>query len=84
MRTPLRVGAVRVKILVEFDVAALDPPEDDDAELTEEVAKTAASTAAWDFLCFCTAIDANPGREDCEVHVDGHGTFKVTMGEEHD
>ena len=66
--------SVAVKIPVEFIVTGTDD---------ERVAKQAAATAAWDFLAFCTALNVNSGRDECEVQVDGHGTLKVMIGEEH-
>jgi len=66
---------VKVKILVEFDV-----PEAED----ENVAKSAASMAAYHFLAFCTVVDFNPGRDECKVHVDGHGEYLVRVGEDHE
>jgi hypothetical protein len=65
---------MKVKILVEFDVEGTDD---------EKVAKTAAATAAWDYLCFCTAAGVTAGYEECSVHVDGHGEMSVKMGVEH-
>ena len=66
---------MKVKILVEFEVEDCDD---------ENVAKSAASQAAWDYLAFCSVTDVNPGRDDCEVHVDGHGEFTVLIGEDHE
>jgi len=66
---------MKVKILVEFEV-----PKAED----ENVAKSAASMAAYEYLAFCSAIDVNRGREECEVHVDGYGKYKVRIGEDHE
>jgi hypothetical protein len=65
---------MKVKIKVEFDVDTDD----------ENVARSAASQAAYDYLSFCTISDVNAGHEDCTVHVDGHGEVKVTIGSDHD
>ncbi len=64
---------MKVKILVEFDVAFCDD---------EDVARSAASMAVYDYLSFCTATGVNPGTDECEVHVDGHGRFEVRLGED--
>lgn len=66
---------MKVKLSVEFEV-----PDTED----ENVAKSAASQAVYDYLAFCMAIDTNPGREKCRVHVDGHGDFDVFIGEDHE
>lgn len=66
---------MKVKILVEFDV-----PDTDD----ENVARSAASMAAYDYLSFCNATGVNRGLDACEVHVDGHGDFTVRIGEDHE
>ena len=66
---------MKVKILIEFEV-----PDAED----EDVAKSAASMAAYDYLSFCTATDVNPGRDVCSVHVDGHGEFTVFIGQDHE
>lgn len=64
---------MRVKIEVEFDVPGTDE---------EDVAKAAARMAAFDYLCFCTITGVNPGRESCEVHVDGYdGELEVKLGD---
>ena len=65
---------MKVKILIEFEV----PGTND-----ENVAKSAASMAAYQFLSFCTATGVSPGRDECEVHVDGHGKFEVKIGTDH-
>ena len=66
---------MKVKILVEFDV----PGTDD-----EQVAKGAASMAAYDYLSFCTVSGVNTDTEEVEVHVDGHGEFAVRLGTDHE
>jgi hypothetical protein len=66
---------MKVKILVEFEV---DDTDD------ENVAKSAASMAAYHYLAFCDAIGVNRGQDECEVHVDGHGEFTVRIGEDHE
>ena len=67
-------NTMKVKILVEFEV------DDTDDEV---VAMSAASMAAYDYLSFCTATGVNAGKDECEVHVDGHGNFVVRLGEDH-
>lgn len=66
---------MKVKILIEFDV-----PDTDD----EDVAKSAASMAAYDYLSFCTISGVNTDTDEVEVHVDGHGDCKVRLGDDHD
>jgi hypothetical protein len=66
---------MKVRILCEFEVP--------DAE-NERDAKAAASQAAWGFLSFCTATDANAGRDECTVHVDGVGELTVRIGRDHE
>lgn len=66
---------MKVKIQIEFEV---ETGEDDD----EAVAKSAASMAAWDHLCL-----TNTGQsvvDEVEVHVDGHGSYTVKLGEDHE
>lgn len=65
---------MKVKILCEFDV-----PDADD----EDVAKSAASVAAYEYLSFCTATGVTRGTDECTVHVDGHGKLKVRIGIDH-
>lgn len=66
---------MKVKLLVEFEV-----PKAED----ENVAKSAASMAAYHYLTFCSAVGVNAGREECEVHVDGYGDYTVRIGEDHE
>lgn len=66
---------MKVKILVEFEVDGTDD---------EDVAKSAASMAAHHFLSFCTISGVNSDTDEVEVHVDGHGDFKVRIGTDHD
>lgn len=71
---------MKVKIQVEFEIEAIECDEDD--ELSENVAKSAASLAAWHNLVF-----TSNGRnvvEQVEVHVDGFGKCQVKVGEEHE
>ena len=64
-----------VKILIEFDVDTDD----------ENVAKAAASVAAWDFLTFCTVSGHNSDTEEVEVQVDGEAEkISVRLGITHD
>ncbi len=73
---------MKVKILVEFEVET--NVYDDEAPLTEDVAKAAASQAAYDFLSFCTVSGVNTDTEAVTVHVDGHGECQVKLGEDHE
>jgi hypothetical protein len=73
---------MKVKILVEFDV---EPGDDaDDGVLDENIAKSAASMAAFDYLTFCEISGVRTDTDEVEVHVDGYGTCKVRLGEDHD
>ena len=74
---------MKVKILVEFEVESLED-EEECGPLTEQVAKGAASQAAFDFLSFCTVSGVNTDTDEVEVHVDGHGKCTVKLGEDHD
>lgn len=69
---------MRVRILVEFDV---QPLEDD--ELTENDAKAAASHAAWNYLALEKTAGYD-GVESVNVHVDGYGKCRVSLGEDHE
>jgi hypothetical protein len=64
---------MKVKIPVEFEVDTDD----------EEVAKTAAATAAWDYLSFCEVSGESTDTDEVTVNVDGHGKMTVRMGVEH-
>jgi len=72
---------MRVKILAEFDVI---PTDDNDGKVTENVAKSAASQVAYEYLSFCTVSDVNAGRDDVTVHVDGFGECVVRVGDDHE
>lgn len=61
---------MRVTIPVTFEVP--DAPD-------KNTAIAAAETASFEYLSFCTATGYNPGRDECEVHVDGHGTLTVRV-----
>lgn len=72
---------MKVKIAIEFEVEAL---EDDDFEMTEDIAKSAASVAAYDYLAFVEVSGRSTDSEEVEVRVDGFGTFNVKVGQEHE
>ena len=72
---------MKTKILIEFDV---EPVEDDEDAFDEGVAKSAASVAAYDFLSFCTVSGVNTDTESVDVHVDGFGPCRVSLGEDHE
>lgn len=65
---------MKVKIGVEFDV---DTDE-------EEVAKAAASLAAYNYLTFCEVSGVRTDVDEVTVHVDGYGEVIVRLGEDHD
>ena len=65
---------MRVKIKVEFEVDTDD----------EQVARSAASQAAHDFLSFCEVSGESTDVETVTVHVDGHGGVEVSLGEDHE
>jgi len=69
---------MKVKILCEFEVTS-----DEEDELTEDVAKSAAEQAAFDFLAFVTVSGRNTDVDSVKVHVDGFGKCDVSIGEEH-
>lgn len=71
----------KVKILVEFEVT---PTESLDSEFTENVAKSAASQAVYDFLSFCTVSGVNTDTDEVIVHVDGFGECVVCIGDDHE
>jgi hypothetical protein len=73
---------VKVKILIEFDVEP-DPNEDEEG-FTENVAKSAASQAAYDFLSFCTVSGVNTDTDKVKVHAEGFGACLVSLGEDHE
>jgi hypothetical protein len=72
---------LKTRILIEFDV---EPLEEDlgEGEFNEQIAKGAASQAAFDFLTFCTVSGVNT--DSVEVHVDGFGKCRVKLGEDHE
>jgi hypothetical protein len=74
---------LKVKILIEFDV---EPLEEDlgEGEFNEQIAKGAASMAAFNFLTFCTVSGVNTDTDAVEVHVDGFGRCMVKLGEDHE
>jgi hypothetical protein len=74
---------MKVKILIEFDVDGCED-EEEDGPLTENIAKAAASMAAYDFLTFCTVSGVNTDTEEVVVHVDGYGQCEVRLGEDHE
>ena len=65
---------MRTRILIEFDVDTDD----------EDVARSAASLAAYNFLSFCTISGVNSDTDMVTVHVDGHGEVDVRLGEDHE
>jgi hypothetical protein len=65
---------MKVKIGIEFEVDTED----------EDLAKSAASVAAWEYLSFCKNTGYSTGVEEVTVHVDGHGNIDVKIGEDHD
>lgn len=73
---------MKVKILVEFEVETeLDDIEH--GELTESRARSAASEAAYQHLCFTKNIGF-ASLESIEVDVDGFGECTVRIGEDHE
>lgn len=72
---------MQVKIEVQFEVESAEP-DDGETELTEQVAKDAAASAAFDFLSFCTVSGVNTDTEEVEVHVDGFGKCKVRLSQD--
>jgi len=74
---------MKVKILIEFDVEPTGDLEEDD-ELSENQAKSAASLAAYNFLTFCTVSGINYDTDEVEVFVDGFGKCRVKLGEDHE
>jgi hypothetical protein len=71
---------VKIKIVVEFEVT----PVDDDEEFTEDVARSAASIAAYDYLSLVKISGVSTDSEYVEVHVDGFGQCDVRLGEAHE
>lgn len=65
---------MKVKIGVEFDV---DTDE-------ENVAKAAASLAAYNYLTFCEVSGVRTDVDEVTVYVDGYGDVTVRLGEDHD
>lgn len=68
---------MRVKIEIEFEIET----DVDDDELTEDVAKTAAELAAFDYLAFVKISGQSTDSERVEVHVDGFGECFVRLVE---
>jgi hypothetical protein len=66
---------MKVKIGVEFNVPDVDE---------EDVAKAAASMAAYNYLSFCEISGVRTDTDEVTVHVDGYGECKVRLGEDHD
>lgn len=66
---------MKVKIGVEFDVSGVDE---------EDVAKAAASLAAYNYLTFCEISGVRTDTDEVTVHVDGYGKCTVRLGENHD
>ena len=60
--------------LIEFEVNTDD----------EDIAKAAASMAAYNYLTFCEISGENTDTESVEVHVDGAGKFEVELGDDHE
>lgn len=75
---------MKVKILVEFEVESVHAEDPDMVELDEDIAKGAASQAAYDFLSFCTVSGVNTDTEEVEVQVDGYGKCAVRLGSDHE
>ena len=71
---------MKVKIAIEFEVE----PADDDCcdELTENEAKSAASVAAYDYLSLVKVSGYSGDSESVEVHVDGFGKCRVSIGQD--
>ena len=65
---------MKTKILIEFDVDTDD----------EDVAKGAASQAAYDYLSFCEVAGVRTDTDEVTVHVDGHGDVDVRLGDDHE
>lgn len=74
---------MKVKILIEFEVTT-DLDEEEHGELTENHAKSAASLAALDYLCFTQNLGITSSLAEVEVHVDGFGKCEVKVGKEHE
>jgi hypothetical protein len=73
---------MKVKIGIEFDVEPLEEVEP--GEFNENVAKGAASMAAFDYLTFCEISGVRTDTDEVTVHVDGFGECRVRLGKEHD
>ena len=71
---------MKVRIRVEFEVEPVDDHEGFDVK----VARGAASQAAYDFLSLSDDTGYAGDTESVEVHVDGFGKCRVSIGEEHD
>lgn len=74
---------MKVKILVEFEVEGL-ADEAENGELTEGIAKSAASCAVWGYLSFVEISGYSSDTETVNVHVDGYGDCRVRIGEDHE
>ena len=73
---------MKVRMLVEFDVEPL--VDDPDGEFSENLAKSAASEAVYNFLTFCTVSGVNTDCDEVEVHAEGFGACKVSLGSNHE
>ena len=69
---------MKVKILCEFEV------ESDEGGLTPEVAKSAASSAAWNYLTLIECSGYGTDTQAVTVHVDGFGECRVSLGDDHE
>ena len=70
---------MKVKILVEFEVESLE-----DEDLTENHAKGAASMATYDYLSLVKVSGYTSDTPVVQVHVDGFGECRVSLGEDHE
>lgn len=76
---------MKVKILVEFEVEPVDDEGwDDDDQHNEQVAKSAASLAAYDYLSLVEVSGYSTDTDKVTVHVDGFGECLVSLGENHE
>lgn len=66
-----------VSIPVAFEVESLE--NDDENELTQKIAASAADLAAFNFLSFTKVSGITPDSDEVEVHVDGFGKCKVRI-----
>ena len=72
---------MKVKIAIEFEVEAVG---DDEDELTENIAKSAASVAAYDYLSLVRISGYTSDESSVEVHAEGFGKCKVSIGQDHE